>query len=199
MKPVKWRVGGRLAAIAALVLATLVAAPGKAFAGDGPFAWTESSQCTPVISGRAGGGFGYAHMDYDSHRDSTTKYVLEYGHSSAYGFQQCASGIAVSPYRTTITQFYQFSGQSLSCSWSISISYPAGAGVTFGCSQSGSTVLVTATTTCANYSSSCNLDHGRVTVLAQSGASFFNYVWGWTRVTVSDPNNNTYYWETDPV
>jgi hypothetical protein len=183
--------------IAALIgLVAAVAPAAAAYAGDGPWSQNKSSPCSNAISGKTGGGYGYAHLDYDADRLTTRRYLIEYAHSTAYGFAQCAQSVAVSPYQISVTLQFQFNGTALSCTGGIDVSFPRNAGVSYSCTGSGSTVTETMSTTCTTFSSTCRIDLGYFEVLAPSGASFANYVLSRTRVTVTNSSGNAVTWGT---
>lgn len=173
-----------------------VAPPAAAHAGDGPWGDTKSSPCDGAISSKAGGGHGYATYTYDARRLTTRRYLIEYARSSAYGFEQCAQGVAVTPYLTSVTLQFQFNGTSLSCSNGIDASFPRQVGVSYSCTGSGATVTESLTSTCQTYSSSCHVNVGYLEVLAPAGASFANYVLTRNKVTVTNTNGDSVTWST---
>ncbi|MFY1636676.1 hypothetical protein ACN27F_25940 [Solwaraspora sp. WMMB335] len=167
-----------------------------AHAGDGPWSQSMSSPCSSAISGKTGGGYGYARLTYDADRLTTRRYLIEYANSRADSFAQCAQSVAVSPYQISITLQFQFNGTSLSCTGGIDASFPRNAGVSYSCTGSGSTVTESMSTTCSTFSSSCRIDLGYFEVLAPAGASFANYVLSRTRVTVTNSSGNAVTWGT---
>ncbi len=183
--------------VAGLVMVLVPASPSFAH-GDpvnGPWYHSTSSPCSNAISGSSGGGYGWARHNYDAHRASTRRYVIEYSRNWANDFRTCAQDYSISPYRITVSAQFQFDGTSLACTGGIDASFKD-AGLSASCTASGSTVTETVTATCARYSSSCRIDLGYLEVLAPSGGSFYNYVLGRTRATVTNSSGNPVSWGT---
>jgi hypothetical protein len=188
---------GAIWAVAGLVAAVLPATPSLAHGdpNNGPWYHSTTSPCSNAISGRNGGGYGWAHHRYDAYRASTRRYVIEYSRNWADNFRQCAQDTSVSPYRITVSVQFQFDGTALSCTGGIDLSFKS-AGLNASCTASGTTVTETVSATCAVNSSSCRIEIGYLEVLAPSGSSFANYVFSKTRVVVTNSTGNVVLWET---
>jgi hypothetical protein len=183
--------------VAGLVMALVPAGPSFAH-GDpvnGPWYHSTSSPCSHAISGSSAGGYGWAHHNYDAHRASARRYVIDYSHNWADGFRTCAQDYSVSPYRISVTSQFQFDGTALACTGGIDASFRE-LGLSASCTASGSTVTESLTATCATYRSSCHIDLGYLEVLAPSGGSFLPYVFSRTRVTVVNSSGEPVRWGT---
>ena len=161
----------------------------------------QSSNCTPAISSRSGGGRGAANLIYDAYRKSERTYVINWADSWADNFWTCSGDTQVSPYQTKVKLELRFDGTNLSCTdgYSINLGESPGVSISHSCTTTGTTLVVTVESKCSTYSSSCQVELGYTELTVSYGGRLFNYVNAKTIVEVTGASGATYSWETEQI